>query len=237
MESAPPVKVSDRTYFVLRRLHSLTGVVPVGVFLVEHLFTNARSLQGPAAFDQAAAELARIPFVVLIEALGIWFPILFHLVLGIFIASTGQANLARHGGERNWHYALQRATGILLAFFILYHTWSTRFDARYLASESAYEYVYRHLEHPGVLAFYALGVLAASYHLGNGLFGFAVHWGLVTGRRAQRLAGRVGLAVGAALAVLGLAALLGFRGLRLDFLQKPHAQEHDTVVLEGGARR
>jgi succinate dehydrogenase / fumarate reductase cytochrome b subunit len=236
VESAPPVKVSDRTYFVLRRLHSLTGVVPVGVFLVEHLFTNARSLQGPAAFDEAAAELARIPFVLLLELFGIWLPILFHLVLGIFIAATARANLARHGDLRNWHYALQRVTGVFLVFFILFHTWSTRFDPGYLESASAYSHMYDQLANPVVLAFYALGVLAACYHLGNGLFGFAVHWGLVTGHRAQRLAGRLGLAIGAVLAAIGLAALLGFRGLRLDFLQKPHAQDHPTVVLGGGPR-
>ena len=66
------MKVSDRTYFVLKRLHSLTGVVPVGLFLLEHFFTNAHSLQGAAAFDKAAADLARLPFVVLLEAFGIW---------------------------------------------------------------------------------------------------------------------------------------------------------------------
>ena len=38
------------------------------------------------------------------------------------------------------------------------------------------------------------------------------------------------------LSALGIAALMGFRGLRLDFLQKPHAQEHSSVVLSGGAR-
>lgn len=230
------MKVSDRTYFVLRRLHSLSGVVPVGLFLVEHMITNARALQGAAEFDKAAADLARLPFVVLLEAFGIWLPILFHLVLGIFIASTSQANLARHGDARNWHYTLQRVTGILLVFYIAYHTWSTRFSQGYLESASAYGYVNEHLAHPAVLAFYALGVLAACYHFGNGLFGFAVHWGIVTGRGAQRAAGRLGLAVGAALAVIGLASLLGFRGLRLDFLQKPHAQEHGTVVLRGGSR-
>lgn len=230
------MKVSDRTYFTLRRLHSLTGVVPVGVFLLEHLFTNARSLQGPESFDRAAAELARLPFVVLLEALGIWLPILFHLVLGIFIAVTSRPTAARYGYERNWSYTLQRASGILLIFYLLYHTWSTRFDRGYLESASAYGYVNEHLAHPGVLAFYVLGVLAACYHFGNGLFGFAVHWGLVTGRRAQRAAGRAGLLVAAGLAVVGLAALFGFRGLRLDFLQKPHAQEHSTVVLQGGPR-
>ena len=116
------MKVSDRTYFTLRRLHSLSGVVPIGAFLLEHFFTNARALQGAPAFDQAAAELARLPFVVLLEAGGIWLPILFHMVLGVLIATTSQANLGRHGFARNWQYTLQRATGVLLAFYIVFHT-------------------------------------------------------------------------------------------------------------------
>jgi len=225
------MRVSDRTYFVLKRLHSLSGVVPVGLFLLEHFFTNARSLQGPAAFDQAATELARIPFVVALEALGIWLPILFHMVLGILIATTGQANVGKHGYARNWQYLMQRATGVILVFYILFHTWSTRFDADYLGSASAYQYMREQLASPAVQAFYIAGILAACYHFGNGLFGFAVHWGLVTGRRAQTLASRAGLVVFLGLSALGIAAMLGFRGLRLDFLQKPHALEPSTVVM------
>jgi succinate dehydrogenase / fumarate reductase cytochrome b subunit len=231
------MKVSDRTYFVLKRLHSLTGVVPVGLFLLEHFFTNARALQGAAAFDQAAADLARLPFVVLLEAFGIWLPILFHMVLGILIATTAQANVGRHGTARNWQYLLQRATGIVLVFYILFHTWSTRFDAGYLDSPSAYQFMYDQLANPLVRVFYVVGILAACYHFGNGLFGFAIHWGLVTGRRAQTLASRAGLVVFLGLSVLGIAAMLGFRGLRLDFLQKPHGSDHGSVVMTTGARR
>ena len=228
------MKVSDRTFYTLRRLHSLTGVVPVGLFLLEHLYTNAQSLQGPAAFDQAAADLARLPFVVLIEAFGIWLPILFHMVLGILITTTAQANVGRHGYARNWQYALQRASGLLLVFYLLYHTWALRFDPHYLHSASAYAYVNHHLAQPAVLAFYVLGTVAACYHFGNGLFGFAIHWGLVTGRDAQRRMARFGVAVFLALSALGLAALFGFRGLRADFLQKPHGSEHAPVVARTG---
>ena len=98
------MKVSDRTYFTLKRLHSLTGVVPLGLFLLEHLYTNARSLQGPEAFDQAAADLAGLPFVVLHEAFGIWLPILFHMVVGSVISTTAQANAGQHGYARNSQY-------------------------------------------------------------------------------------------------------------------------------------
>ena len=228
------MKISDRAYFTLKRLHSLTGVLPVGVFLVEHLFTNSRSLQGPESFDRAAMELAQLPFVVVIEALGIWLPILFHMVLGILIATTAQSNAGKHGYARNWQYTLQRASGILLVFYILYHTWALRFAGDYLTSASAYAYVNEHLANPGVMAFYVLGTVAACYHFGNGLFGFAIHWGLVTGHRAQRMASRFGLAVFLALSLLGLASLFGFRGLRLDVFQKPHSNEHGQVVMTGG---
>jgi succinate dehydrogenase / fumarate reductase cytochrome b subunit len=230
------MKLSDRTYFTLKRLHSLTGVVPVGVFLLEHLYTNARSLQGQEAFDQAAADLAKLPFVVLVEALGIWLPILFHMVVGILISTTAQANVGKHGYARNWQYTLQRTSGLLLVFYLLYHTWALRFDPHYLHSESAYQYVNHHLAEPAVMAFYVLGTLAACYHFGNGLFGFAIHWGLVTGREAQRRMSQVGFAVFVALSLLGLAALFGFRGPRLDFLQKPHGGEPTPVVARAGAR-
>jgi succinate dehydrogenase / fumarate reductase cytochrome b subunit len=231
------MKVSDRTYFVLKRLHSLTGVVPVGLFLLEHFITNARALQGAEAFDTAAADLARLPFVVLLEALGIWLPILFHMVLGILIATTSQANLGRHGYARNWQYMLQRVSGIVLVFYILFHTWMTRFDAGYLNSASAYQFMADQLANPWVRVFYLVGIVSACYHFGNGLFGFAIHWGLVTGRGAQRWAARVGVLVFLGLAAIGIAAMLGFRGLRLDFLQKPHASEHATVVLSEGSAR
>ena len=230
------MRVTDRQYFTLKRLHSLSGVVPIGLFLLEHLFTNSRSLQGAAAFDAAAAELARLPFVVVLEALGIWLPIAFHMVLGVLIATTAQANVGAHGYPRNWQYTLQRASGILLVFYLIYHTWALRFDKSYLHSLSAYQYVNHHLANPAVLAFYVIGTVAACYHFGNGLFGFAIHWGLVTGQGAQRRMARLGLAVTVALSLWGVASLLGFRGLRADFLQKPHAAEPGSVVLQGGAR-
>lgn len=230
------MKVSDRTYFTLKRLHSLSGVVPIGLFLLEHLLTNAKALQGPAAFDAAAAELARIPAVLVIEALGIWAPIAFHMVLGILIATTAQANLGKHGYSRNWQYLLQRVTGLLLVFYIVYHMWALRFSADYLNSASAYAYVNQHLQKPAVLAFYVLGILSACYHFGNGLYGFAIHWGLVTSRDGQRRVGQIGFAVFLALSALGIGSLFGFQGLRTDFLQKPHAFEHAAPATpEGGS--
>ncbi len=227
------MKVTDRQYFALKRLHSLTGVVPIGLFLIEHFLTNSFAVQGPAAFDKAAGDLAALPYVVLIEAFGIWLPILLHMVLGVVIATTGQATVGKHGYARNWQYMLQRASGLFLVLFLVYHTWSTRFSGEYLNSVSAYDFVREHLSHPAVFVFYALGLTSASFHFGNGLFGFAIHWGIATGREAQRNAARFGLAVFVVLSLVGLNGLLGFVGKGLNIFQKPHAQ-HSSVVFEGG---
>jgi succinate dehydrogenase / fumarate reductase cytochrome b subunit len=231
------MKVSDSTYYTLKRLHSLTGVFPIGVFLLEHFFTNSHALQGAKEFDAAAAFLAGLPYVVLIEALGIWLPILFHMVLGVIIATTGQANVGRHGYAANWQYMLQRASGVFLVFFIVYHTWSTRFNEEAMSAPSLFQWMSEHLANPVVFTIYFLGVLAACYHLGNGLFGFSIHWGIARGRNAQRWAGRLGFAAFVVLALVALNSLFAFVGKGVNLFQKGH---HDAAVAEasvdGGPR-
>lgn len=231
------MKVSDRTYFVLKRLHSLTGVFPIGVFLLEHFYTNSQALQGPGAFDRAAADLAGIPYVGAVEAFGIWLPILFHIVLGVFIATTSQPNLRRYGYAKNWMYTLQRLSGIVLIFYILFHTFQTRFDPKYLESPSPFQYMREQLSSPAMFWFMVVGILSACWHFGNGLFGFSIHWGLATGRTAQRNVAKLGLVVSVVLAIVALNSLLAFtgRGFYPDWLTKPHAQDH-AVVLERGGR-
>jgi succinate dehydrogenase / fumarate reductase cytochrome b subunit len=216
------MRLSESQWYALRRLHSLTGVFPIGVFLLEHFFTNSHAVQSGRAFDEAAAFLAGLPYVVLIEALGIWLPILFHMVLGIVIATQGDANVGRYAHARNWQYFLQRLSGVILVFFIAYHMWSTRLNAEAMAAPSLFEWMSGHLAHPGVFAFYALGVVSACWHFGNGLFGFAIHWGITTGRSAQRWAARLGIAVFVVLSLVGLNALLAFRGAAVKLFEKGH---------------
>jgi succinate dehydrogenase / fumarate reductase cytochrome b subunit len=226
------MRLSDPTHHTLRRLHSLTGVVPVGVFLLEHFFTNSHAVEGRQKFDDAAAFLGGLPYVTFIEAFGIWLPILFHMVLGVVIATSWQSNTGRHGYPRNWHYVLQRVSGLFLVVYIIFHTWSTRFSAAAMSAPSLYDYMARELSHPGMFAFYVAGVVSASYHFGNGLFGFAIHWGLASGRRAQQRVGALGLAVALVLALVGINSMLGFLGRGINPFPKMHAAEV-TVAVPG----
>lgn len=226
------MKVSDSTYGTLKRLHSLSGVVPVGAFLLEHFYTNSFAVQGAARFNHAAEELAGIPYVQLVEALGIALPILFHMVLGIVIATTMQANTGRHGYPRNWAYLLQRLSGIVLVFYILWHVWSTRLSPEVLGGDTdLFGLMQRQLQNPAVFAFYVLGTISACYHFGNGLFGFAIHWGLATGRDAQRWAARLGTAVFLVLTLVGLNALLAFSGHAVHLFERA---TETTVLLDRG---
>ncbi len=212
------MSMSDRTANTLKRLHSLTGVLPIGAFLAFHLFINAKAVQGPASYRAATDEIAKLPFVALIEVVAIGLPILFHMVLGLLIVTSGQANLGRFRYERNWGYGLQRASGLFLVLFIIYHVWSSRFAPEAMSpGGDLFALMQKQLSNPAVFLFYVLGVASAAFHLGNGLFGFAIHWGLTTGRHAQRQAARFGYAVAIVLTLIGVNALLGFvgRGVRL----------------------
>ena len=46
-----PLRAGQGTSFLLRRLHSLTGIIPVGAFLFEHiLISNSTAISGPEAY-------------------------------------------------------------------------------------------------------------------------------------------------------------------------------------------
>src|SRR5215470_18564806 len=74
-----PLRAGQGHEFFWRRLHSLSGIVPVGAFLFEHiLISNSTALNGPEAYANQVKFLGSLPLVVAVEAIFIWIPILFH---------------------------------------------------------------------------------------------------------------------------------------------------------------
>lgn len=67
--------------FLWRRLHTLSGVIPVGLFLLEHLFTNATALDGAASYNNAVEAIQSLPLLHFIEFFFIFLPITYHLSL------------------------------------------------------------------------------------------------------------------------------------------------------------
>ena len=115
-QGVAPLRAGQGWSFFLRRLHSLTGVVPIGLFLVEHFVSNAFATKGPGAYTSQVAFLSSFPFVVGLELFGIWLPILYHSLYGFYIWGRGESNVSDYPWAGNWMYSAQRWTGAA-AFF------------------------------------------------------------------------------------------------------------------------
>lgn len=222
--------LGSRTREKLLRLHSLSGALPVGVFLLQHLLINGLAIQGSGPYNRIAAALGRLPLLPWIEGLAIGVPLAFHAGLGILIAARREGDEERPLGRRRMD-ALQRWSGVFLAFYLVYHLWSTRFSAaRWSGDPDLFALMARHLQHPGVMVFNVLGVLAAAFHFGHGLVRFAMHWNLTPSVSAQRRMGRLGIAIGALVALLGLNALFAFTHRTARWLERPAMVVHDRNV-------
>ena len=195
--------LSDNLF--LRRLHSLTGALPLGFFLVFHLYENSFGLSGQEVYDAHVLGLRHLPYLHTIEAVFIYMPLLYHSFYGLYIWYTGRNNYPHYGYARNGLYALQRVTGLTALVFVWYHI----YDQRLLPYPSYYT-VYASLTHTPVMVLYFVGVAAVALHLFLGLWNVSVKWGVAIGEKAQRtlLAGFA--LAGLGLVFVGLRALTGF---------------------------
>lgn len=213
--------------FIIRRLHSLTGLFPVGAYLFIHLATNASILDGAKTYQSRVDQIHSVGPTTLffLEWACIFTPLLFHGIAGMMIVLHGNRNLGSYTYTGNFRYTLQRWTGVIAMFFVLYHVfhmhgwfrfnwWAqhvaaplggARFDAGDAAVTAAV--AIRSSALVGVL--YAIGILASVYHLANGLWTSGITWGLWTTPRAQRWANIPCAGFGVVLAVLGIASLVG----------------------------
>ena len=199
-------------HFLLRKLHSLTGVFPLGVFLFEHFYTNAKATIGPEAFNEAAQALKKIPYLVGIgEILILGIPIAFHALYGLYISSYSSVNLQYYPKRSNGFYLLQRVTGVILLLFIVYHVWNTRLQTTFYGTVIDYAYMAQYLAPAAVKAIYIVGVLAAVFHLSHGLWSFAIKWGLVLTPVGQRRLFYACMGLFVVMSAVGIQIVFSFR--------------------------
>jgi len=194
--------------YLLRKLHSLSGLIPVGAFLAEHFWSNSAVLVSPDKYNSVSQELQTIPFRPFVELFLIALPILFHGGYGVYIWLAGKSNLSQYPWVKNWLYTLQRYTGLIAFAYIGWHIYTERWLTH---GRSTYDTVYSDLQNPWYLAFFVVGILASSFHLGVGIWNFLCKWGLAATVRAQRAAGGLGAVVGFTFSVVGILILISFR--------------------------
>ena len=183
-----PLGAGQRNSFLLRRLHSLSGILPIGAFLVEHFFSNAFAVHGANAYNDNVRFLVSLPFVFFLELFLIWIPITYHLGYGFYVWYRGESNVGEYPWAGNWMYAAQRWTGAIAFFYMGWHVWSMRFNGVHLMTNPAAAFlkVQNEFHHPWAVIFYFIGIIAASWHFGYGIWLLAMKWGLTTGEAERR---------------------------------------------------
>lgn len=215
--SSLPLPESENRAFLLKRLHSLSGVVPLGAFLVVHLWTNAQALLGREHFERAVADSNAIPFALPLEIAFIGLPLLFHAGYGIRLTLRSRVNVHRYPRAGNWGYTMQRVTGIVALLFIVWHYGQFRlqrlegrmaetdFHGELCASLSSTQGGI-----PWTALAYLLGTAACVFHFSNGLYGFCSTFGLTRSPKSDRVASILFGWVGILLYALAAAIILQF---------------------------
>jgi succinate dehydrogenase / fumarate reductase cytochrome b subunit len=204
--------------FILRKLHQLTGIMPLGFFLLEHFYTNSKALSGPADFNNAVRDLQSIPYILFVEIGGIFIPLIYHAVYGMVITVEARPNNLHYPYARNWFYTIQRMTGVILFFFITFHVLNFRFglipglNTLSVADnpDQAFKIVSGEFHRVSIFIVYVVGITATVWHLANGIWLFLVDWGIAIGERAQKITGYACLGFGIVLLAVGINAAVAF---------------------------
>lgn len=202
--------MKDTSSFLLKRLMSITGMLPVGGFLLQHLFSNSYIFISDQAFNDHSRFLTSLPMVVLLELGLIYLPILLHACLGIVIIYRGQNNFTTYGQFRNWMFFFQRLSGLLALVFIATHSYTTRIH-HFLIGEEFTAMEMRHtLAVPFWFWFYFVGIIMVVFHFANGLWSFLVTWGVTVGPKAQRVSSALTMGLFVVMALWAVRILLQF---------------------------
>ncbi len=217
--------------FLLRRLHSLSGLVPIGAFMVTHLLVNASLLNSAATFQTNVYRIHALGRMLwLVEWLFIFLPLMFHGILGLIIIRSGVSNVSGYPYSSNLRYTLQRISGIIAFLFIGWHvfhmhgwihieSWMRMArnlqGSQFRPMNAASSVVYA-MQSWWIVALYAIGILACVYHLANGIWTMGITWGIWTSPAGQRRANWIAGGFGLAVAVVGIAALVGTQVVSLE---------------------
>ncbi len=212
-----PSPEPDRRALLVQRAFSLTGIVPLGAFLLLHVAINARALHGHAAFVDAAHAVRQIPALAIVEAAVVYVPLAIHGAIGAWMVAT-RRNLARPSPYPRGVGITVRATGIVVAAFLVMHLPELRFYSPRVHLEGG-ELATRLDADLSSLSFgvpwrglaYLLGTACATFHFAAGCWGaFAMTERARASTRRRRWAAWVLTALGA-LMWLTLADVVVFR--------------------------
>lgn len=217
--------------FLIRRLHSLSGLVPVGAYMCVHLLTNASLIGGASVFQNNVFTIHSLPLLPVIEWTFIFLPIIFHAVAGVWISRNAKSNLQQYRLAGNRRYTWQRITAYIAIVFIFTHVfhlhgwfqneWWLKSIAEPLGMAK-----FRPYNAASSLAtalsgflwpvFYTIGVLACTFHLANGIWTAGITWGVWLTPKSQRRASVACTLFGLLIGAAGLSSLVAAKTTKVE---------------------
>lgn len=193
-----------------RKLHSLSGIIPVGVFMTVHLLVNYTATWGIDSYNKAAGFMVNLPFKYFLELFVIFIPLLFHALYGVVIARQAKNNVSKYGYFRNWKFYLQRITGVIAFIFIIWHVWETKVQVEFSGAEADYQLMANIVNNGISLTLYVIGIVSCIYHFVNGIWTFLITWGITVSPHSQKITQYISFGLFIALTFIGIRAILAF---------------------------
>lgn len=207
--SAEQPLVSSRDFFY-KRLFSLLGIIPLGLYVVVHLYNNSNSLRGATAYNEYLRQSRTVPYYSVLVWTFVYLPMVLHALYGLVIIKRGRPNNLRYPWFRNLKYLLQRLSGLGLLFFIPAHVYKTKWEPPMHGQTLDFRHMVEGMHEPLTLTIYLLAITGVAFHLANGIWDFCYTWGITVGPKSQRAMELFSGLAFLLLSALGLNAIRGF---------------------------
>jgi succinate dehydrogenase / fumarate reductase cytochrome b subunit len=211
----------------LKRLLSLSGVVPLGAFVLFHLWITLSIVGSREVYERQVAVLHNGPLLGLLEVVLVIVPLAFHAGYGVI--RSFQPRDRDHAYGTDQMVTLQRASGIVVLVFVALHVWELRVQTwtQGLAVSSYATKLVEHLSStqsgiPFIALGYLVGIAATLFHLAAGMTSFCTTWGYTRTIASQRRARLLFRVLGILLFALSAAIVIQLAtGSRLFPAEKP----------------
>lgn len=180
-----------------------------------HMLTNYEASNGgPESFLGKVEWINSLPLVLFLEIFGIWLPLLYHGVYGLYVAYQARHNVNRFSYFRNQMFMWQRITGVVTLIFVVWHVYHTRFQVMLgnITHDQLGQQMHEVASDPIFFTLYIIGIVAATFHFTNGLWSFLVTWGITIGPRSQRVSSYILAGLFIIMTTLFIMAITAFTG-------------------------
>lgn len=164
----------------------LLGIIPLSIFLVEHMIVNHFVVESPTAFGEAARFMESLPFLHILEWVVIFIPLLFHALMGLWLFNRSRFNSIQYSNFRNWMFTLQRVTAIIAFLFIGMHIFQMKIDlaGKVMSAQT----VSQAFDNPVMVLVYLIGAISVIFHFSNGIVTALIKLGVLMTTKSQKVA-------------------------------------------------